>query len=59
MEKIIIKRSERKRKERRATVVVKPEMYKQISDISFETNVPIETIVNMMLEEAIKNIEIV
>lgn len=58
MDKIIITRQNPKGKNRRATVVVKPEMYRRISDISFETNTPIETIVNTLLEEALKYVEI-
>lgn len=58
MEKIIIKKQNGKSRVRRATVVVKPETYKWISDISIETNQPIETITNMLLEAALENVEI-
>lgn len=58
MDKIIIKRQECKSKVRRATVVVKPETYKRINDISVETNQPIETITNILLEAALENVEI-
>lgn len=58
MEKIIIKKQCGKSRQRRATVVVKPETYKRISDISIETNQPIETITNMLLEAALENVEI-
>ena len=47
MEKIIIQKQNAKRKNRRATVVVKPETY-----------TPIETIVDMLLTEALKYVEI-
>ena len=58
MDKITIKRQECKSKVRRATVVVKPETYKRINDISVETNQPIETITNILLEAALENVEI-
>lgn len=58
MEKIIIQKQNAKSKNRRATVVVKPETYRRISDISFETNTPIETIVETLLTEALKYVEI-
>ena len=58
MDKIIIKKQEVKSRARRATVVVKPETYKQINDISIETNQPIETITNILLEAALENVEI-
>ena len=58
MDKIIIKKQEVKSKARRATVVVKPETYKRISDISIETNQPVETITNILLEAALENVEI-
>lgn len=58
MDKIIIKKQIGKSKARRATVVVKPETYKKINDISVETNLPIETITNILLEAALENVEI-
>lgn len=58
MEKIIIKKQEVKSKMRRATVVVKPETYKKVNDLSVETGQPIETIVQILLEEALKNVEV-
>ena len=58
MEKIIIKKQEKKSKERRATVVVKPETYRKIYDLSLESNTPIEDITNMLLTEALKYVEI-
>ena len=58
MEKIVIKKTETKIKTRRATVVVKPETYKRIYDIALETNQPIETITNILLEAALENVEI-
>lgn len=58
MDKIIIKKQEGKSRARRATVVVKPETYKRISDISIETNQPIETITNILLKAALENVEI-
>jgi hypothetical protein len=58
MEKIIIEKKNQKSRNRRATVVVKPETYKKISDLSFETNQPMETIVDILLTEALKYVEI-
>lgn len=59
MEKIIItKQLDNRKTNRRASVAIKPETYKKICDISFEANVPIETITQMLLEEALKYVEI-
>ena len=58
MDKIIIKKQEGKPRVRRATVVVKPETYKRITEMSIETNQPIETITNILLEAALENVEI-
>ena len=43
---------------RRATVVVKPETYMKISELSFESNTPVETLVNTLLVEALKYVEV-
>ena len=56
MEKIVIKKQGAPSRVRRAAVAVKPEIYKRISDIAFEAGLPIETVTNMMLEEALKNV---
>ena len=58
MEKIIIKKQTEKSKMRRATVVVKPETYKRLNDLSVETAQPVETIVNILLEAALENVEV-
>lgn len=58
MEKIFIEKKEPKSRNRRATVVIKPETYKKISDLSFEANQPVETIVELLLSEALKYVEI-
>lgn len=59
MEKIIIKKQAIEKKYRRASVAVKPEMYVKIQEIAAESNQSIETIVNILLGEAIKHVEIV
>lgn len=58
MEKIVIKKQDVKSRNRRATVVVKPETYMKISELSFETNTPVETLVNTLLTEALKYVEV-
>ena len=59
MEKIIIKKQpDNKKSNRRAAVSVKPETYMKICDLSFKANVPIETITQILLEEALKYVEI-
>ena len=59
MDKIIIAKQPSNRKSnRRATVVIKPDTYMKICDIAFRTNVPIETITQTLLEEALKYVEI-
>lgn len=58
MEKIIIEKKEPKGKNRRAAVTVKPETYRKISDLSFDTNQTIESIVELLLTEALKYVEI-
>lgn len=59
MNKIILTKQEEKSKMRRATVVVKPETYKAVNDLSLETHRPVEEIVNILLTEALKNVEVV
>lgn len=59
MDKIIIHKQAPASKTRRAAVIVKPETYKRISNISIDTNLPIETITNILLEAALENVEIV
>lgn len=44
---------------RRATVVVKPETYARIYNISLEANAPVETVVDILLQEALKDVEVV
>ena len=58
MEKIVLKKQTQKSKMRRAVVVVKPETYKKINDLSIETAQPVETIVQTLLEEALKYVEV-
>lgn len=58
MDKIVFNKQAPKGKCRRAAVTVKPETYRRISDLSFDTNIPIEMIVQVLLEEALKHVEI-
>lgn len=44
---------------KRAAVIVKPEVYGKIYELSHRTNTPIETITNILLEEALKEVEVV
>lgn len=58
MEKIVLKKEEKSRKTRRHSVIVTDETYIKICQVSSETNIPVEKIVNRLLEEALKNVEI-
>lgn len=58
MEKIVLKKEEKSRKTRRHSVIVTDETYIKICQISSETNIPVEKIVNRLLEETLKNVEI-
>ena len=58
MEKIILKKSDKELPKKRTAVVVKPETYYRISTLSEETQIPRETLVDMLLTEALKYVEI-
>lgn len=54
MEKIILKRNPEEKKPRRAAVTIKAETYQIIRTLSFDLNMPIETLVEILLTEALK-----
>lgn len=58
MEKIIIKKQAQKGRMKRTSVVVKPETYVKVYELAHEVNQPVETIVDLLLTEALKHVEI-
>lgn len=59
MEKITFKReSPRQTKSKRHSVVVKNETYMKIVSIKNRTGIPVETIVNRLLDEALRYAEV-
>ncbi len=59
MEKIILKKSETKVPQRRASVVVQPETYTQVYKLALECGMTIEGLVDLLLQEALKAVEVV
>ena len=59
MEKIILKKSETKVPRRRASVVVQPETYTQVYKLALESGMTIEGLVDLLLQEALKAVEVV
>ncbi len=59
MEKIILKRSERKTKTKRHSVIVKDDTYYNLIDLQMKTGMSIESLVDTLLTEAIKSVEVV
>ena len=59
MEKIILKKSETKVPRRRASVVVQPETYTQVYKLALECGMTIEGLVDLLLQEALKAVEVV
>ena len=58
MQKIIFEKEEKARKTKRHAVIVYDENYLKIIEINYATGIPVEKIVNRLLEEALNNVEI-
>ena len=58
MEKIVLKRQSIDIKPRRSSVVVKPETYVKVYTLARELNMPMETLVDTLLREALNAVEI-
>lgn len=59
MEKIIFEAQTKKpTKTKRHSIIVTDETYLRIIEINCATGIPVEKIVNRLLEEALKNVEI-
>lgn len=60
MDKIILHKAVRKQiKTKRHSIVVKDDVYYRLIDIQRETGMTMENLVNTLLDEAIKNVEVV
>lgn len=58
MNKIILKKIEQKAPKKRSSVVIKPETYMQIYQLAHECGMTIENLVDTLLKEALKIVEI-
>ena len=58
MDKIIIQRKKTEAPKKRSSVVVKPETYMQIYTLAHECGITIESLVDTLLQEAMKAVEI-
>lgn len=59
MEKIILKKSETKIPRGLASVVVRLETYTQVYQLALECGMTIESLVDLLLQEALKAVEVV
>ena len=58
MEKIILKKVKTEPPKKRSSVVVKPETYMEIYKLAHECGMTIESLVDMLLTEALKAVEL-
>lgn len=58
MEKIILKRKPQEAPKKRSSVVVKPETYMQVYQLAHECGMTVENLVDTLLQEALKSVEI-
>lgn len=58
MEKIILKKVKQEAPKKRSSVVVKPETYMKVYTLAHECGMTIENLVDLLLQEAIKAVEI-
>ena len=58
MEKIVLKKAEKETKTKRHAVTVQHEVYLKLFEIQMQTGMTMESLVNTLLEEAIKLVEI-
>ena len=58
MEKIILKKVKEERKPKRASVVIKPDTYVKIYELAHEVNMTVESLVDLLLNEALNSVEV-
>lgn len=58
MEKIVLKRQNSNKKPRRSAVIVKPETYIKVYALAQEVNMPVESVVDTLLQEALNAVEV-
>ena len=58
MEKIVLKKVKEERKPKRASVVIKPETYVKIYELAHEVNITVESLVDLLLNEALNSVEV-
>ena len=58
MDKIVLKKVKKEAPRKRSTVVVQPETYMKIYQLAHECGMTIEGLVDMLLNEALKNVEV-
>ena len=58
MEKIILKKVKEERKTKRTSVVIKPETYVKIYELAHEVNITVESLVDLLLNEALNSLEV-
>ena len=58
MDKIKLKRVPLEKKNKRSSVVIKPETYMRVYELAHEVNMPIEGLVDLLLTKALENVEV-
>ena len=58
MEKNSIKKVKEERKPKRTSVVIKPETYVKIYELAHEVNITVESLVDLLLNEALNSVEV-
>ncbi len=56
MDQIVLKRSETRRKPKRASVVIKPETYVRVYDLAHDIGMTVETLVDTLLKAALDSV---
>ena len=59
MEKIVLKKVKEERKPKRTSVVIKPETYVKIYELAHEVNITVESLVDLLLNEALNSVEVI
>ena len=58
MEKIVLKKVKEERKPKRTSVVIKPKTYVKIYELAHEVNITVESLVDLLLNEALNSVEV-
>ena len=58
MEKIVLKKVKEERKPKRTSVAIKPETYVKIYELAHEVNITVESLVDLLLNEALNSVEV-